>query len=430
MNSRRSDGAGLRRPGARPGPAPFLWLGCGLVALTLLLGGGFWVAQRVEVADSRRFGGVLRPATDPTAVLLPAGVPLGQVLVSPGDPVEAGQTLATIDRDALVGALADLRRQILVAAARRECLLAQTPDAAAGSAEGTATALPLPGRRPIDAETRVQLDIAIETCRNTRRAQRIERDRIATAMARLAERRHLLDRKISLILTRPRGADRRIAAEASLSLSLERNQVRDRIETLSAHARRRAAADRGAALAEAQAIGRELAELSRLQTRLTSALARPRIQAPQGGTVARIRTVSAGARYPQAETLVELRASEDPDFIAEISVTQSQAETLPPGTPVRMHLLGLPIPRSVVTGRVETISTARTESDGQIRVTAAVRLTADALRQLTDPVNGIALNGTRTASEVVATLAPVPLADMLLRPLRLATPRRQNPPGH
>ena len=398
-------------PTRRLRPARLLWLGWGLGALAVLAGSAVLVAERLEVPTSRSFGGTLRPDRDPLAVHLPAGVPLQAVVVEPGEVVRAGQTLALYDRDAIAAELARLEREVVVAGLRRDCLLsAASGDAAPAPAKVIRDGLAEDAG--LDPETALQLRAALQDCRTRLAVRAAERDRLEAERARVAERHALVERKLALVLSRPRSADPRLTAEASVTLALERNQLAARLDTLAAEARALKLAHDRDRIDEVDTIAREVAAVMQAQARLAAALASPRLAAPGDGTVGRIRPIPAGQTMSRDEPLMDIRAPGAEAYVAEIAMTAAQASAIPPGTPVRLALLGFPTPRPVLTGTIEGFTSA-TSASGTTRVTARITLSPESLRTLANPAEGIALRGARTASTITVSLTPKSLANIL-----------------
>ena len=381
-----------QRPTRRLRLGGVLWLAWGLAGCAVLAGSAVLLAERIHLPGTRVVGGTLRPDRDPTVIALPAGLPLARVLVAPGDPVRAGQTLALYDR-AMIGAeLARLERAVIATGARRDCLLS---DGTGQGADGAVSADP--PADGLDPETALLVRAAIEECRTTRAAQGLARDRVAGAQTRIAERLGLLDRKIALVLTRPNRADKRIAAEMSLSLALERNTLAAKHDTLQTEARALAIDHDRARLAAIRETGQEIADLVTRQARLAAALAAPRLTAPETGTIARIRPLQPGKAQSRDEPLIELRAPGNAAYVAEVSLTAAQAARITTGTHVRLTLMGFPDPAPTLTGTVSALTDA-TSLTGQTRTTARITLSDQSLKDLANPENGIALNGKNTAS--------------------------------
>lgn len=391
--------------------ARLLWLGWGLGALAVLAGLAVLLAEQVEVPTSRSFGGTLRPDRDPLVVNLPAGVPLQAVVVEPGEVVRAGQTLALYDRDIIAAELVRLEREVIVAGLRRDCLLN-----AAGSGDAPAPAGAMRDRMARDAgldpETTLQLRAALQDCRTRLAVRAAERRRLKAERARVAERHALVERKLALVLSRPRSADPRLTAEASVTLALERNQLAARLDALTAEARALKLAHDRDRIDEVDTIARDVAAVMQAQARLAAALASPRLAAPGDGTVGRIRPIPAEQAMSRDEPLMDIRAPGADAYVAEIVMTAAQAGTIPPGTKVRLALLGFPEPRPVLSGTIDTY-TAATSTSGKTRVTARIKLSENSLKTLADPAGGIALRGTKTASTITVNLKPKKIANVI-----------------
>ena len=264
----------------------------------------------------------------------------------------------------------------------------------------------------LDPETTLQLRAALQDYRTRLAVRAAERRRLKAERARVAERHALVERKLALVLSRPRSADPRLTAEASVTLALERNQLAARLDALTAEARAMKLAHDRDRIDEVDTIARDVAAVMQAQARLAAALASPRLAAPGDGTVGRIRPIPAEQAMSRDEPLMDIRAPGADAYVAEIVMTAAQAATIPPGTKVRLALLGFPEPRPVLSGTIDTY-TAATSTSGKTRVTARIKLSENSLKTLADPAGGIALRGTKTASTITVNLKPKKIANVI-----------------
>lgn len=400
------------------------WVSLGLLALIALGALTVLLAERIALPGTRVLGGTLRPDSDPAVVILPAGVPLDRVLVSPGEPVRAGQTVALFDRAAIAAELAHLERAIVAAAAYRECLLSAHQSAEeADDKEDSRTPSRSkhgPATSPdLDPETELLVRAALETCQTEHAADALARARIEAASLRIAERISLLDRKIALLLERSDERTPRSRAADSLEAALERNALARQRDTLDLETRALRIDQHRARLARIREAGQEIADLRLRQARLAAALERPRLVAPDTGTVARVRVPPTGSPAHDDIAIAEIRPAGHTPYRATVPLSPAQAARLHPGTRVAITLLGFPPSAPRLEGVVERFSEASSES-GLTRIIATVALTEESAQILADPDSGIALRGSSTASTIALETPPKPVAGVLAGSLEKA----------
>lgn len=194
-----------RPPRRRLGFARLLWLAWGAAALAVLAWGADLTLRAVVLPETQRFAGTLSPARDPLVVALPAALPLGEVLVGPGDTVRAGQTVALLDRTLIETRLTALRRDLALAGVARDCLMT---DVAAPPGDPAPPEKSYPEKSPAqkpgaDPELAILIEAALARCRTEARARAVARDRITAARATLEARAALLAAQITATLAPP-----------------------------------------------------------------------------------------------------------------------------------------------------------------------------------------------------------------------------------
>lgn len=386
----------LARPRAPLGLAPVLWLAWGLAALAVLFGAAALIAERTTVPASRSYGGTLHPDGNPVTVALPAGLPLDAVLVRPGQEVRAGQTLAVYDKTRIATELARLERDIIALAARRDCLLTQTP-ATPGDPPAPRPAAAPPAQP--DPEMALRIRAAVEACQTDQAARALDSQRLTRLRDRLAERHALIGRQITLTLARAKPRDKPEAARKTLALALEQNRIKQQIDTIEIEDRTRAIDHDRARLQQVQATTQQIEDARRIQAELAAALAAPRLTAPEDGIIARVRPVPLRQPMTRDADFIDIQDPNAQAYAATITLSGAQAASLEIGTPVTITLIGYPDPKPRLNAEIQSFEAATTLS-GTTRVTAKLKINKKDQEKLAQNKTTIALKSKQTAANI------------------------------
>lgn len=373
---------------------PFLWVVWSCAVLVGFCGAGYTVLQAQIIPSYRSYTGELRPTHAPSTLSLPTGAFVDEVLVERNEVVRKGQTLITLDTEAMATRLRlldeDLRQDRLL----QHCLLSD-PDALNLSSV-------LDSDPPQETETppvETGLSLTLETCAtHHQQAQAVELE-LQETLAVLDEEKSLIEQYIRL-LTAPRSEklpseeEEKIARQA-LAFALARNQLDAQRVALHQKARTALADLQATRVRRAQEIAERLQAGEALRAQLQAHLAVPRLQAPESGQVVRVRHLPSGTEIHEETEILEVRPKKTRGYAAHFTIPPEHLEGLEQGAEVRLQLYGMPGQRGLLRGAIDAVSL-----DVAGRPQASVVLDEDSTTKLDDPRTGIALRGPGTASVI------------------------------
>lgn len=410
-----------RAPGARASRRSYFWAFIGpTVALGLLFAITFGMLQ-TQVQERKSFEGVLRPVASPVGLALPKHAPLKQILVSEGEIVRRGQTLALLNEVALLNRQTEIARQLSEYRLLRACL---SPRYSSSFVDGLQTVL-----ADDDAETRQRLLLVGQDC--------ALRDAAAEALTAagqsdvevLGERIRLLGNRISVFVEQQNQGEPGVTDRASAAIEtlLEKNaleaDLRDARQTLTAQTLARAEIRRK----EALALTTKISALMEEQQRLDSLIANPRLTAPANGVVSRVRDPGEGHVALHDVRIFEIARAGAGRFSLAISVPPDQISRLRDGARVDVRLVGQPN----VAPLGGTIDLERPQqSPLGTRAPAAagtvmVNLDGESRLRLRTGIRTAKLGGSATASDVTVTVGKTRFSDLLGRSIAAAFPGHQ-----
>ena len=185
---------------------------------------------------------------------------------------------------------------------------------------------------------------------------------------------------------------------------------------------RAVAAWNDARLARVRELAKDMTARAEALRRLQDLLDTPRLTAPRGGRVTRVRSFDSEAALTQDIDLIELRAPGEAGFEAHFDVPHHEVQGIEVGNRVRLKLLGLAEGGPALFGRVSDL-----QAGGTTTVRARVTLDAQSLDLLEDPRTGVALNGRGTASLVHVQKDDMPVREVLQARLRAGLAGAQGP---
>lgn len=287
---------------------------------------------RLDISNTRSFPGTLKVRQSSQPLVLPAGVPMGNIVVAEQRAVRAGQTIAAFDRADLSRHLQRAKRAVLVAQTQREWLLdrgAAPPDPTLGTV--------------IDAESASQTKAALQECNAALDDAQARITRIEQSMTLLSHRLKLIDRKTELgFQAAAPGKPGLKDARAALDAALDRNKVAQQLQALAAQrdlARqdaRRSVNIKVQDLTDAIQDARDLAAL------LEKFIARPRLTAPQDGTLGRIRPLQAGQVFDTPTQFADLALADNEHVDISFQAKGSQTILFEQGEDVLVEIPGAP----------------------------------------------------------------------------------------
>lgn len=369
-----------------------VWLLLPSLALALVIGIGLSIIARADIASYHTFVGDLRPDTEPTELILPAGAALQTLLIRPGDLVEQGQTLALLDKDSMQRHLQSMNATLADAVVLRRCLqsahgtslataAANEPGVIVASQDGHAS--PGPGE--------IECDAIIHTAEALRRGLRAKK-------SHYAEQAKVIERYLRF-LTKERGTETRAEAQSrvqqAVAAELARNHLRLLVQAVDDE---RANLEQDLAEKMLERISELDAQILQHQdqiARLTRHIEMPRLLAPISGAVIRLRPTPKSVVNTETTQIAEIRADNQLGYAARFSAPIHMAEALTPGTAVTLSFLSGRLLAPKMQGEVSHLETGHHE-----RVVVHIKLSAESVNLLDSPDAGIALRGRNTAAQI------------------------------
>lgn len=305
----------------------WLWLLWALAAAAALAVSAALLASRITVGSRLHYPGILRSTLRQADLELPQSVPLQEMLVQAGDTVKPGQTLAVYDTGLLDELLADTERQILAGSIERKCLTSGTPPGEAAMEAGT-----------LEAEAGLQAERAAAECAALLNRHRVQRRRVEAALEAAGNGSGTRIRRLkSAVAKAETDSQRNLIAT---QIAVERNRLKQRSGRLGLELAALRSDQEHEVLARLRRLEEEAALLRQRRARLRQALEQPRLLAPMGGRITRLRTVAAGQSFPQPVPLISLRSEASRTVEASFSLPEQEARALAPGGLVSMRLPG------------------------------------------------------------------------------------------
>lgn len=377
--------------------APWLW-GLWTCAVLIAFGWGAYAALVDQAIPSyRSYTGELRPSREPSTLSLPVGVFVDEMLIERNDVVRKGQTLITLDYEAMSNRLRILEEDMAQDRLLQHCLVYDDyhlkrpviPDIPTIEIKDQA---PDPSQ-----ETRLSMTLALCDSHYTKVTS--IQEKLQEHLAVLEEEKLLIEQFIRLLTN---SMSQEITPEEeekntrqALAFALARNQL-DAQKTALKHKARADLADlQSQRLSLAEKIGDRLRVGESLRDQLKKNLERPRLQAPETGVVVRARTLPKGMEVTETTEVVEIRPEETQGYSAYFTIPPEHVEGLVTGAEVRLKIHGMPGQRGFLNG---TISAMVLDVAG--RPQATVVLSPESAEKLDDPRTGIALRGPGTASVI------------------------------
>jgi multidrug efflux pump subunit AcrA (membrane-fusion protein) len=393
----------------------FTWAGFCILALCAL---GLYLSNAVMVPQTQSFAGTLRPNQSPMKLQLPAGVPLKALLVKSGETVRAGQTVAVLDQAAMRAKLSHIERSIVVANVLRTCLLEVSNKAGDTKTENIRHVTGDTGLRSKDGELRVLIQAARADCSTLKREEKQKKVRLERGLEVLQERLGFLNKKLAMVLgvhvkDTKKDVHPVLRAHASVSVALERNDLVQRLQTLSNELDALRVSQDKQRLVRVKNLSEDVATKLSQQAVLQTYLENPRLTVPENGMVSRVRPVPAGTDFDRDETILEVHGAEAAQYVADLRVPLDQISILPVGTEVKVILAGFTDRGPELQGVIERWAEGDSETGAHYAI-ARIRLKDESQILLSDPRNGIALRGTSTASVIRASLRDKTFKAMLL----------------
>lgn len=385
-----------------------LWLVIGFSVLTTVASGWAALLLNGSVASHHNFVGQLSPDADPTIINLPKGAILKEVHVPRNAVVERGQTIATLDTEAMERRIEEITAELLHDDMLRECLLSEeVPE--------TAYFIDLPEL----AQTRARL--ARQECQTFLDQKLAVLEKLETEKTLKIEERKLIDNYIAVLSSGMRRdmlpEKREEDSRQALALALLRNKLDREIANLGFEAGKDGADWQRTRLERIKTLGDQIRIKADLKRHMQGLLKRPRLQAPESGLVVQVRRVPGKSAMPEDVDLVVLRPEDGAGYRADFEVPHHRLDQIDVGSKVKMTMLGMLDGGPVLRGTVSALNTT-----DQPSVRATIQLDPESVSQLDDPNIGIALRGLGTASMIHVQKTDQDTMDVLEQAFRSAFP--------
>lgn len=355
--------------------------------------------------------GQLRANRNPIAITLPAGIALDEILVNRGDLVKAGQTVATIDQDAVRAAVNRLENETAALVLERRCLL--DPSVFEGMEPVAFDALD---------EMEQLIGIALRSCRDLEADGQYERALIVEDRLALMEKREeLLKKQSELIVVAGLGEappNDNAVLVAALQIQLEINDIRLDENFLRSEIEYITRSIEAARLTRLRQLSNIIAENTDLLGRLNAALRTPRLQSPRNGQVQRVRAMRRGDSVMSSTDIIEISDEEQQNFEVTFNVSYDNSDTFEIGQMLNVQPVGgagvFPDPLRAEVIRI----TADPELASKRELTVALGLSRQSEQVIMDENSHVALIGPETAAVVTVELPRQKIEHSLARVLQ------------
>ena len=371
-------------PKRGPSLHTLLWVMIGFSQLIIL--GSAWVLLLLggSVGSHHNFVGQLSPASDPIVVTLPQGAILKDVHTVENNDVRKGETVATLDIEAMQRRIETIRVELLHDDMLRQCILhSELPNVA------HFTDLP--------KNAQDQARLARQDCEVFLEEKNLIQKRLEEDRHLLTQERDLIDDYIAVLNIGMQGDlpphTREENARQILALAILRNKLDRQIADAQFGASKDDAEWQKRRLERVRKLVEKIRYNTNLRHHMHALLEQPRLQAPENGFVVQVRKIQRDAVMKENVDLLVLRPEEGAGYQANFEVPHYKLDAVAAGDRVQLKMLGMLDWGPVLRGRVSSL-----QSTGRTSVRATITLDSESITQLDDPQIGIALRGLGTAS--------------------------------
>ncbi len=348
-----------------------------------------WVTHSASFPRGKVYAGELRLQSHSIPLDIPAHLTLKEIVVDEGQAVVAGQTLAVLDVEKMNIQLQELNASDAAGEVLVGCLLAKREH----------------GNDVLEAASPIlegAMALALKECETLRARQNREEENLASELALLLERRKLLAHRSKLEtfeIDDPSIDELRRLLDASI----EAGKLQERILTIQARLDEFVIRSEERVLTKVREVRRTIQDNRKTRMVLQSALALPRIQAEEAGTIQKLRRLRPGFQSGQPQTFGQIKPSTRMGYRARFAVPLADAKKIVPGRRVQIELLGWAGASPILTGEVSGLVAGDFgPSVGEVLVEVA--LSDGSQKQLES--NRLALNDGQSASRMSVKLQP------------------------
>ncbi|MEL6995563.1 MAG: biotin/lipoyl-binding protein [Pseudomonadota bacterium] len=394
MKRRKSDIIYEGIPRLRIRHMPFIWLFWAVATVFMMIGAASWLSLSIEVEDHRIYPGSLSEKQEPFHFDLPAGAILQRVEVSEGQLVQAGQTIFTLDVDAMRQRRSQLTKEREANSYLLDCLLS------INSKETNFEA---------NAETSAHLTEAEDQCvvsdfRSNREIAILKRQ-----VKFLLEESSLLE-KFSRFLVRPEANPETETVKKVVGLSLARNRIDQAVLDLTL--RIQIIIDQANVL-RAQKVSEALQTAKQIDfeiKRLDKFLQDPRVSIRSDAHISRIRNYTSKVPREADTPILEIFKVHEIRFAASFFIPVSDREDFEIGTEVVLTVTGTSDEILSLRGHISDIQVVGTDD-----LKLNVYLDSAAHGALAKNSLTRSLNGPTTTVDIMVSKALKPLHSDLIR---------------
>jgi multidrug efflux pump subunit AcrA (membrane-fusion protein) len=293
------------------------------------------ISTGVSIRDSQQYRGTFAPVTTFEEVLLPADVPLGEVLVSEGDAVMLGQRLISFDVDRLEDQVREMEARLELNQRLQSCLL-----------EG-------PNHIPSTAPELAEVNDGTLAQQVMTKECRLVHQEHAIARQDLLSKKTALQSRLRVLALSPRAT-----AVGGVAWAIETQKIINAIRALDIRLATLATEQDLSLLEETKALEQEAKITRRQVERLRGYEETPWVSASRNGVVERVRLPREGGPFNSDIAVLRLRGQTEGRFGAKANIAVSKARMLRQGDIVKVRLSGLSLLSAPINGRVADLAPA------------------------------------------------------------------------
>ncbi len=389
-------------PQERGGWRRWLWVIWAGLTSAIVVASYVLFLSEISIPAQRTFAGTLRPSHSQFDLNVPANIPLKAILVSAGDVVTPGQTLALLDADTIKSQLSKMNSDLLLNTTLRKCLLNKT------SLENTDTVI-----KGLDPETRLRFRVTIRGCQLTHQSNALRLKKILDVRDSFQTHNQLSQKRFALALEKAKSAGQRAAI--AIQVTANRNQAASRLKKLELEISELATNQEKQILVQSRKLEQEAEQLYLRRDILSEFIVHPRLFSPKQGHVLRTRQMPPNGEYPVETALITLQSKHRKNFVSHFDLQQHIAHKFRIGDTVMLSVIGLRLNPAKLPGKITQITplSGGTSLKGMTRIT--VQLEDQYEDQLKHGKQGIIIEDASTISTVTFSLGKQNLWQSLQR---------------
>ena len=340
------------------------------------------------IKTAKTYSGELSAGGQAVPVLLPEESIVGEILLKPGQTINAGQTIALLDRDSLRLDIARIESELQSVANLLQCL--NHPNDSVPYSIGADSV------NLIDANS----------CELEKAKSAEKREHLASKTEAIVESVRLITEYLTTELRHPSPDPQEQKRTILMSVLLKQTEAR-----LAEAIQDRLNAEydfQNEILQRSKAAFRKIDHLSQQKARLEKLSETPRILSPVSGVVSRVRAISDGQKVHETQPIAEIIASDSPTYEAWFTLPIALADQIEIGSPTKLKVIGGFYSVSELTGQ---IAATKASTHNSIRV--IVELDAESSASLAGTPLGTSLQTRGSAVKVSIQSAEEPLRTAL-----------------